>query len=108
MLGKIVKHEWRNLSADRTLWAVGLLLVLTAGYSLRSPSFCDYDVTLRKSFAIGDRAKLDLEGSAFNILNHPNFAKPIAVLSDVRFGQIIGSRSGSSPRQMQSGLRLGF
>ena len=76
--------------------------------SLRSPSFCDYDVTLRKSFAIGDRAKLDLEGSAFNILNHPNFAKPIAVLSDVRFGQIISSRSGSSPRQIQLGLRLGF
>jgi ABC-2 type transport system permease protein len=32
MLPAIMKHEWRNLSADRTLWAIAGLLVLTMGY----------------------------------------------------------------------------
>ena len=32
MLSRIMKHEWRNLSADRTLWAIALLLVVTIGY----------------------------------------------------------------------------
>ena len=32
MLAHIIRHEWRNLAADRTLWAVGALLALTIGY----------------------------------------------------------------------------
>lgn len=32
MLRQIMKHEWRNLSADRTLWAIGILLALTVAY----------------------------------------------------------------------------
>jgi Carboxypeptidase regulatory-like domain len=74
----------------------------------RSPSFSNLDATLRKAFAIRERLKMSIEASAFNILNHPNFAAPVAVLSDVRFGTIVASRSGSSPRQLQLGLRLSF
>ena len=28
MLTQIVKHEWRNLRADRTLWAVAALVIV--------------------------------------------------------------------------------
>ena len=76
--------------------------------SLRSPSFSDWDLTLRKVFPLKERLKLNLEASAFNILNHPNLAAPVAVLSDVRFGQIVASRAGSTPRQLQLGVRLAF
>jgi ABC-2 type transport system permease protein len=32
MLGRIMKHDWRNLSADRTLWAIGAVLVVAISY----------------------------------------------------------------------------
>jgi ABC-2 type transport system permease protein len=34
MLKQIMKHEWRNLGADRTLWAIAILLAATIGYGL--------------------------------------------------------------------------
>jgi hypothetical protein len=76
--------------------------------STRSPSYSNLDTTVRKVFMPQERVKVSLEASAFNILNHPNFAAPVAVMSDVRFGTIVASRSGSSPRQLQLGLRLVF
>ena len=36
MLTHIMKHEWRNLRADRTLWAIGALLVVTIGFGTRN------------------------------------------------------------------------
>jgi hypothetical protein len=76
--------------------------------SLSSPSFFDYDLSLRKTFVVRENLRLSFEGSAFNVFNHPNFAAPVAVLSDIRFGQIVASRAGSSPRQLQLGVRLAF
>ncbi|HEY7089020.1 MAG TPA: DUF3526 domain-containing protein [Tepidisphaeraceae bacterium] len=32
MLPRIIRHEWRILLADRTLWAIGALLLATIGY----------------------------------------------------------------------------
>ena len=34
MLFQIVKHEWRNLTADRTLWWVVFILVAAIGYGV--------------------------------------------------------------------------
>jgi ABC-2 type transport system permease protein len=36
MLLRIVKHEWRNLIADRTLWWVTLILVMAIGYGVHN------------------------------------------------------------------------
>ncbi|MBL8233075.1 MAG: DUF3526 domain-containing protein [Bryobacterales bacterium] len=36
MIARIAKHDWRVLKADRTLWAIALLLVLTIGYGVRN------------------------------------------------------------------------
>ena len=34
MLIQIVKNEWRNLTADRTLWWVTFILVVAIGYGV--------------------------------------------------------------------------
>lgn len=34
MLTRIMRHDWRLLAAERTLWAVSLLLALTIGYGV--------------------------------------------------------------------------
>ncbi len=34
MLTKIIKHEWRNLRADKTLWVVALLFAVSVGYAM--------------------------------------------------------------------------
>jgi len=36
MLMLIAKNDWRNLRADRTLWAVGILLAITIGYGVHN------------------------------------------------------------------------
>lgn len=33
MIGKVIKHEWRNLTADRTAWIVLLLFAIVVGYA---------------------------------------------------------------------------
>jgi hypothetical protein len=39
----------------------------------RGPSFKNWDFSISKVFRLGERAKLQLRGEFFNILNHPNF-----------------------------------
>lgn len=34
MLARIIKHEWRNLRADQTLWIVAVLFGLSVGYAM--------------------------------------------------------------------------
>lgn len=34
MLGRIIRHEWRTLGADATLWVVGLAFVAAIGYGV--------------------------------------------------------------------------
>jgi ABC-2 type transport system permease protein len=36
MIGRIAKHDWRNLKADRTLWAIGLVLAASIGYGVKN------------------------------------------------------------------------
>lgn len=38
MIWLIARHDWRILRADRTLWAIALLLAITIGYGVRNGS----------------------------------------------------------------------
>jgi hypothetical protein len=67
-----------------------------------------YDLSLRRRLPLGRGAQLDLEVNAFNLFNRANFAAPIDVLSDARFGQIVRTKPGSNPRQMQIGAKVTF
>jgi hypothetical protein len=46
------------------------------------PGYVDLDFSIIKTFNFGERAKLELRGEFFNILNHPNFAGVDGDLSD--------------------------
>jgi TonB dependent receptor len=75
---------------------------------VRAPGLRYYDISLRKQVPVPSRALLSVEVNAFNVFNWANFAAPIEVLSDARFGQVIRSNPTSNPRQIQFGARLTF
>ncbi len=57
----------------------------------RGPQYFDMDVAIMKGFGIPkwESARLQVGFQFFNLLNHPNFDKPVADVSDPQFGQII-------------------
>lgn len=34
MLGQIIRHDWRNLRADRTVWAIAVIMLVAVGYGV--------------------------------------------------------------------------
>jgi hypothetical protein len=55
------------------------------------------DLSLARQFPIGERVRLQLRGDAFNVINHPNFANPIALVQ-------FGSAYLSSSSMLNNGL----
>jgi hypothetical protein len=92
----------------------------------QAPSFWNLDGGLLKDFALRpERLKLQFRAEAFNVLNHPNFASPLAAsfgspsITSTAFGQtccltvslpssanVIST--GESYRVLQLGLKLNF
>jgi hypothetical protein len=57
--------------------------------SFRGPGYFNTDLGLKKNFRLNERFNLTLGASAYNVLNHVNFANPIANLaSGSNFGTI--------------------
>jgi hypothetical protein len=56
----------------------------------RGPGYFDIDVNLFRTFPLTEKAKLAIGISAFNFLNHPNFANPDNGYGDATYGQILG------------------
>jgi hypothetical protein len=86
--------------------------------NLRGPSAFTMDLGLGKTFPLfEDSVKLKFRADAFNALNHPIFAAPVASASpgtgvnDITsgsFGQITSVVTGSSARVVQLALRMEF
>ncbi len=96
--------------------------------ALRGPQFFWTDFYITKWFSLSERVKLRLDGQFFNLLNHPNFALPSAVLAGIPanpstlsgFGAIgystsppsgllgVGLGGDSSPRMIALQARLEF
>jgi hypothetical protein len=76
--------------------------------ALRAPGLKQYDVSLRKRVPLGARRSLSVELNAFNVFNWTNFAAPIEILSDARFGVVTRTNPVSNPRQLQFGARMEF
>jgi hypothetical protein len=74
----------------------------------RSPSVRVYDASLLKRFRLSERFTLGFEANAFNLFNRAQFAAPVRVLTNPRFGRITSTRAGTNPRQLQFGLKLSF
>jgi hypothetical protein len=87
--------------------------------ALRGPDLRSFDMTLIKQTPITDRIRSEFRFEAFNLFNRPNFAPPETVnrviytgvdpvtgaqVLNPTFGQL--TRTGSSSRQLQFGLKL--
>jgi len=56
--------------------------------SIRSDGYEQIDFSLFKMFRIRERARIELRGETFNLLNHPVFGSPGATVSTPLFGVV--------------------
>jgi len=63
----------------------------TAPDSFRGPGYFDIDAQLTRNFKITEKTSLSLGLSAYNVLNHANFANPSGTLSSGSLGLITGT-----------------
>jgi len=82
---------------------------------LRGPGTRSMNAGLFKSFRIQERWRLQAEATFTNVLNHPNYGLPNAVINSASAGVITQTRDqqtsaheGSGPRTTRLGLRLDF
>jgi hypothetical protein len=76
--------------------------------AFRGPSVYSYDLSLFRSINLTERLRVRVEANAFNVFNHANFASPSNNLTSALFGRVTSTRNGTTPRQIQLGLRISF
>ncbi len=60
--------------------------------AFRGPGYFNTDLSLRKNFKLNERLNLQIGANAYNVLNHPNFANPVAnTANSTQFGTIIST-----------------
>ncbi len=85
------------------------------------PGLVNFDVALARRIRLTERLGAEVRTDFFNVLNHTNFANPIADMSNANFGRItqtlasavsnaIGTSGGATggPRVVQVSLRLRY
>ncbi len=98
-------NKWFNTAAFAEV-PVGVVRPGNAGRSiLDAPGIVRWDFSLFKTFTITERARFQLRGEAFNVMNHANFNAPTVALGNANFGRILGARD---PRQIQVAGKLMF
>ncbi|HWS86106.1 MAG TPA: carboxypeptidase regulatory-like domain-containing protein [Pyrinomonadaceae bacterium] len=93
--------------------------------ALRGFGLAQLDLAVRRQFAFGETARVQVRAEFFNVFNHPNFGDPVGDLSNRLFGQSVqtlarslgtgGVNGGLSPlyqvggpRSVQLALRFSF
>ncbi len=89
--------------------------------ALRGFGAAQIDFTVRRTFALTERVRLQSSADFFNIFNHPNFGSPVNYRTSPLFGQAtqtLNSYLGSGglnplyqiggPRSIQLALKLQF
>lgn len=72
------------------------------------PGLVEFDTALVRNFRLWEQKRLQFRGEAFNVLNHPNFANPNAIVNSPTFGTISSTSVLSSAREIQLALKLVF
>jgi carboxypeptidase family protein/TonB-dependent receptor-like protein len=72
-----------------------------------APNYFQWDSSLSKKFRITERVNFDLRVDARNVLNHPSFDNPTAVITSTIFGRINDSVTNNARRIQLSG-KLSF
>jgi hypothetical protein len=72
---------------------------------VRGPAFGNLDLSLLKSFPVGETQRFEFRAECFNVTNHPNFGLPVNDIASPNFGRILSS---GPPRLLQFGLKFLF
>ncbi|MGD1093049.1 MAG: carboxypeptidase regulatory-like domain-containing protein [Bryobacteraceae bacterium] len=95
----------------------------TGRNEFRGPGFYSLDLSLARSFPapwLGERARMTLRASLFNVLNHANLNNPDNLLGSPTFGEALFGRQGTqtgfpsvsplneTPRQIQLSFKVEF
>jgi hypothetical protein len=72
---------------------------------VRGPGIEDVDLSLFKSFAVGETRRVQFRAECFNLLNHANFGLPENDLESPAFGQIL---QAGPPRLLQLAVKFVF
>lgn len=72
---------------------------------VRGPGIADLDLSLFKSFYIGESMRIQFRAESFNVVNHPNFYLPENDIASPEFGQIL---QAGPPRLFQLALKFLF
>jgi len=82
---------------------------------VKGPIYWDIQASLSKTFKAGDKAKVQMKVSAFNLTNRLNLADPIMTVTSATFGTALrqgnGSQTGTnaiSGRQLEAVLKILF
>jgi len=110
-----VVADWKLDSSQRTTakWfnttAFGVPAAGTWGSlarnAMRGPGANNWDVSLQKSFPIGEKVKLQYRLEMFNAPNHLNYWSVGSTVGNANFGQVTAAWD---PRVLQMALRLDF
>ncbi len=73
--------------------------------SLYGPDFWNVDLSVQKSFALGEKRQLQFRTSFYNMFNHANLDNPVSTVNSPDFGQITNS---STPRVIEFGVHILF
>jgi hypothetical protein len=78
--------------------------------ALVGPKTSTVSLKIQKTFEIVEKIRLQLEGSAANLTNTPNFAAPALNINAANFGRITSTQGieNAGARNLQVGLRLLF
>jgi hypothetical protein len=72
---------------------------------IRGPGYTSVNVSLYKTFPMGERFRLQFRAEAFNVLNHPNFKNVDTGVGSGSFGQVT---SAGDPRILELALKVSF
>jgi Carboxypeptidase regulatory-like domain/TonB-dependent Receptor Plug Domain len=107
-MGDLVIESGRNFwfnSAQRALFtapAPGSIGNTGRNFFI-APVYSQWDASLSKQFSITERVKFDLRFDARNVLNHPSFDNPTALITSSIFGRINDSVTNNARRIQVSG-----
>jgi hypothetical protein len=66
----------------------------SARNSVWGPGLWNWDISLSKSFSLGERVRLQLRGDGLNAFNHFNLGNPTATIADTRDGGVPSTTAG--------------
>jgi hypothetical protein len=98
--------RWFNLAAFRPLPAFTLRSLSTRLATLQGHAINNVDLSINKSFRIGEKPTLQLRWEMFNAFNRAQFGAPNLTPTSGAYGRI--TSQANAPRSMQAGLRFQF